>query len=923
MLGCVLFSGLIASSLGNYLQSRNIAERKAIEVEQGQLTELRHQIEDSLQTHHQNLLALHDVPPIQAILRAADNDGIDPLSNDTMQEWRGRLAVIFTAFLDSHPAYLQLRLIGADGNEQVRVQSSTGEAYDTPIEELQNKSDSLFVTETLKLGSNSIYHSDVSLNREYETIQLPYQPVFRLATPIYKDNGTETAAALLVVDISTEQLFNRVRTDDSFTQRSVVDERGNYIVHANTAIKYGFDLPIDKNFKLDQPRLAQLGQNQGQYMATDKDPKQLHGFEKIYFSPLDKNRFWMLAMSVPEEVVFADIHNALDTMLFVNLAIGVISLLLVVMFTTKRILQPVIDLANGAKKLQAGDLSVRVNAESARDEFYTLFSAINSFAENQQRAIAERDSQSNRLSAVIDNVVEGIITINENGILESFNPAAEIIFGYSESEVLGKSVDMLISGDYPKEHGIDFSPYSIISNEKEIGVKDGRILKGRHKNATIFSMNFDVSEFWIADKRMVIGVVRDITEQEKSEKSLIMAREEAEAANLAKTEFLSSMSHELRTPLNAILGFAQLLEMNNKKDLSTKNIKFVKEIILAGNHLLGLVGQVLNLSSIEEGQLDLDIQSIAIGEVMNECISQLNAGLPAMKGIELINNIGNKNVRVMADGLSIKQIIVNLISNAAKYNRENGSVSVNYSSVPGNRTRISISDTGYGISQGDITKLFEPFERLSHKHGTIEGSGIGLSVVKKLVEAMHGKCGVDSIEGVGSVFWFELPKAVGSEDSASGTSTESVAEAHAVLPARTKPLILYIEDNPANTRLVEEALSCQKNYKLISVPTAEKGLEIAQKEIPDLILMDIQLPGLNGDVALQIIKSTDTTCQIPVIAISAGQQTNLESHFDEYLNKPVNIEHLLQIVEKYLSNFHSTSPETLVRVLTSQLPKSR
>lgn len=272
----------------------------------------------------------------------------------------------------------------------------------------------------------------------------------------------------------------------------------------------------------------------------------------------------------------------------------------------------------------------------------------------------------------------------------------------------------------------------------------------------------DIGNMIFNDKHEPIGMYGlqiDITGRKNTEVTLLNSIQEAQRANQAKTDFLASMSHELRTPLNSILGFAQLFEGDENSQLTEEQDGYIREIITAGNHLLELINQVLDLSSIEAGHLNIHIEPLIFKNTLTSCISQINAGLATSKNIQLIDKTNDSSSIVLSDPLRLKQVIINLLNNAVKYNKEGGSVTIESKTVAGNKLQISVIDTGKGISQEDITKLFDPFERLSFKHGGIEGSGIGLTVAKQLVEAMQGTIGVESTLGKGSTFWIELPLA--------------------------------------------------------------------------------------------------------------------------------------------------------------------
>lgn len=390
--------------------------------------------------------------------------------------------------------------------------------------------------------------------------------------------------------------------------------------------------------------------------------------------------------------------------------------------------------------------------------------------------------------------------------------------------------------------------------------------------------------------------------QNRQKQILMEAKQAAEKANRAKSEFLSRMSHELRTPLNAILGFGQLLDLGMNATNDTEK-QYVKHIMNSGQHLLALINEVLDLARIDAGKFELKPEQVSVPEVLDECLV-LAQPLAKTHGIAIsINHPNDSRLFVWADHKCLKQIILNLVSNAIKYNRKDGRVTVSYRKTADEKIRLSITDTGIGIPQDKWGQLFQPFNRIGAENSRIEGTGIGLAITKSLVESMNGKIGFESTTGAGSEFWFELPLALDNIDSSAPLEekpTNRITDMETV-----KAKILCIEDNLFNQELMKEIMSMFPDIELLMETTAEQGLAIAEKELPQLILMDINLPGMSGIDALRIIRRHHTLAKTPVVALSAASmvediEKGMVAGFDAYLTKPFDIQDFKQTIEKIL-----------------------
>lgn len=378
-------------------------------------------------------------------------------------------------------------------------------------------------------------------------------------------------------------------------------------------------------------------------------------------------------------------------------------------------------------------------------------------------------------------------------------------------------------------------------------------------------------------------------------RALEAARDEAERANRGKSEFLSRMSHELRTPMNAILGFAQLLEANEQ---SAKQLRWLSEIRHAGDHLLELIDELLDLARIEVGKLAVRLKPVDLDAVIHEAASMCRV---AAEGRHLTLSIEppTGDLAVLADGTRLRQILVNILSNAVKYNREGGRIDIRSGrSIDGRRARVTISDTGEGIAREKLTRLFMPFERLGHEDSDIQGSGIGLALSKRLAELMHCELGAESVEGQGSSFWIDLPLAAERVGAALPEPVATPSTAHPALR------VLYIEDNPINLTLMEAVFEDRADLELLTAQDGPSGVAMASAELPDVILLDIQLPHMNGFEVLQALRRDAGLRDTPVIAVTASAMAHdidrgKAAGFAAYVTKPFRFDELLALVEKF------------------------
>ncbi|HWV15725.1 MAG TPA: PAS domain-containing protein [Cellvibrio sp.] len=398
------------------------------------------------------------------------------------------------------------------------------------------------------------------------------------------------------------------------------------------------------------------------------------------------------------------------------------------------------------------------------------------------------------------------------------------------------------------------------------------------------------------------GSNMDMTRIKRAEERVIQAKEAAENANQAKSAFLSSMSHELRTPLNAILGYAQLFEYD--LNLTQIQMNHVREIRKAGDHLLQLINDVLDLAQIESGKMTISLEPVLVSRIIEEAFTLVQPQADA-KNIHLFSTAGALNkFYVIADNIRFKQALINLLCNAIKYNTVGGEVEVSLQLQENKKLRINVRDNGFGIPAHRQAEVFQPFNRLNEEFSSIEGSGVGLVITKQLVEMMNGQLNFKSAEGVGTEFWIDFPLAT-ELNQAQQPATRPTEYNLAQLSFSSYKKVLYIEDNPTNIRLLEHFFAQHDNIHFDVAEEPFLGIYKARSTQPDLIILDINLPGMDGFDVLEVLKQNRSTRHIPIIGLSANAmpydvERGIKAGFDKYLTKPVDINRLIQTLNEFL-----------------------
>jgi PAS domain S-box-containing protein len=524
--------------------------------------------------------------------------------------------------------------------------------------------------------------------------------------------------------------------------------------------------------------------------------------------------------------------------------------------------------------------------------------------------IDERKLTQDRLrvsDSALNAISQGVLIITPQRIMVSANPAFLAMTGYVAAELIGLECTVL-NGPKTELSTIQNVFDSMAQKQAFAGEvfnyrKDGSGFWNAFSVSPIYDVQGNLSHF--------ISVNTDVSARKRLDQALQLKNLElqsatsvAEKANQAKSEFLSSMSHDLRSPLNAIVGFAQLLESGSPPPTPVQQ-RNIDRILAGGWYLLKLIDEILDLALIESGKLALALHPLPLADVLREC-QHLTESHAQQQGVRLQFADQGRPLWVVADAMRLKQVMVNLLSNAIKYNRPGGSVTVSVQASAGGRLRISVTDTGEGLSADKLAQLFVSFNRLGRETTATEGTGIGLVVTKKLTELMGGTIGVKSSFGVGSEFWVEFKAAHAPADTRHPAHLRLQGLPLPGEPTQPRCTVVYVEDNPANVDLVEQILARRSHIDLYTAADALQGIAMARQHLPRVILMDLHLPGMSGMEALRILRQDAATMHIPVIAVSANAMpldivNGLSAGFFRYLTKPFQIDHFLEVLDLALA----------------------
>lgn len=906
---------LISSGLVSWVFYYKTTEVLVLEALEDISTNIRHageRLNSHITTQREDILFLSSAPAIQGILRAQKTANHESQGDSSYKEWTSKLELIFKTMLHSKNSYLKIRFIDVNGQELVVVGREDDKIIGYHGNQLQNKSKRNYVQETIKLSKGSVYLSEINLNREFGKVSLPHQQVIRTASPVY-DKQNDKVAGLVLVTAEIGHELQSIQSDvyNSTNNIYITNDHGGYLLHPNRDKSYGFDLGKRYRIQEDFPYLAPL------FLPGNKDsvsilrPKDVGGenvinFGKIYFDSSKPDRFIAVGMTESYNAIVSRQSSVLNDVLVIVILVTILSVFFAIIFSyhisipIKNITQVIDDHIH--QRTSSAILPVKQN-----DEIGLLARSFNLLLEEVDEAKANLEESNRTLEfrviertaaleisearqrSIVENIVDGLITINQYGKVKSFNPAAVKIFGYQVDEVIGNNVKMLMPEPFHSEHDGYLKNYAQSAEKKIIGI--GREVEGRRKDGSIFPLELAVSEILVNNKKIYTGIVRDITERKQMDKM--------------KNEFISTVSHELRTPLTSIRGSLGLLSSGTVGELPESAKEMLKIASNNTERLLLLINDILDIQKIESGKMSFKFESVDLSEFINEAIVA-HTEYGKQHGVTFV--LGNKleNVRIFADKDRLMQVMGNLLSNAAKFSHEGDHVDISVAVHNSDRLRISITDYGSGIPDEFQPKLFERFTQSDSSDTRAKGgTGLGLSISKVIIEKHGGLIGFISKEGIGSTFYIELPELVG-EVSSSDSMIFS-------LPEDRSSCVLIVEDDSDVAALIRRMLA-EAGYNSDIAYDARQARQLLaeRKDYYRLITLDILLPDEDGISLLSSLRKNPETTNIPVVVLSVkANEVKRELQggaldVADWLSKPIDNQRLIDVVTRVVKTNKQT-----------------
>ncbi|WP_345867310.1 CHASE domain-containing protein [Shewanella algae] len=855
-----------------------------------QLISTNHNIYRSLdavaEQYKRDILFLANTPPVQAMLELQSKGGFNmrEYSDEQMLE---RIEEIFKAYMLTSQEVYQVRFLTEQSHwrEQVKVQREGSELISFDDESLQNKSSEPYISQTLAVGKNHVYMSDVNLNREYGVIEVPHKPMWRFSTPVYFNDGS--LLGLIIINLNARTILdNLVLTNNSAIHTYITNSNGEYIVHPDVSKAFAFErgrsFQWNSEFSLETPSLLAIS-NAKEYEGASGDIWAV------------ESQFQLDSSSTPRYLKIYSASSKLPFLISLSWQMFMVLLSILVIATVSICLQ-----------------------------YWLWLSALVAHRENwNQQLQYQQTKELSRFKTLLESSPEATLIVEQSGIIKMVNAEAEKVFGLLRERLEHHSVNKLIPPELRQSYGAYLAAYMRRPRHRQMAAS--RKLLALKGSGETFPVEISLSAVSMDDELLVSVSLRDITERLKAEQKLTVALRDAENATRAKSAFLANTSHEIRTPLNAIIGLSHLL---SNETLTNSQRLLVDKISLSGKSLLGIVNDVLDLSKIEANEMSLELLPVELRDFVDE-VSSVFAIQAEQKGINFALTLSPELPDwVEADAVRLKQVLVNLLGNALKFT-DIGKIELNVEPVsssnvdgkPKTTVRFSVSDTGIGISQSNLSRLFRPFSQAdASTTRRFGGTGLGLSIVSQLVALMGGKIAVNSVEGKGSVFWVDIPFSVTSANEV------EVAELH---NQQMLYLIIAEDDVEDAKHIMSLTRSLGWRAELVGDGQALVELFISRQEqglrLPDALIVDWKMPHLDGIAALEILAQQFDEEQLPaVLMVSAFERaeiTHLDTQhlIDTFLQKPVCASTLFNAVNDTVCRLTGNIERVLNATTTEQI----
>lgn len=884
---------------------------------------------------------LTEIPQLQAVVRMQERaDSVDRSIDD---EQKRELESLFGRLLQLRPEYIQVKYIGlnADAWGIVKVDKYGRKIPESGRAALQKKIGEDYYNRISRYKRGQVYLSEIFLHRERGEITVPYTPILRAVAPVYSG---EILLGAIEIDMDVTDLFDRyIAAAPENGEHYFMNGSGDYLVHPDSSRVFGFE--FDKRFRVQSefPGVSEVLKKTGikwrdnSRTITLEDDGDVLRMTQIFYDENDPSKFFVLLVKVPTAHAMAKVPFFKDSS--VQLGLLLLTLGMTVVYLVSRLIsKPLTQMALVVRNYSRGDYSALVPA-GHRGEIGLLATTLRDLGREIEKKTREFQRNEAKLKSIVDNAVDGIITINSEGLIQTYNNACQTIFGYRRDEVIGRNVSLLMTAEHADRHHLYIDNYLRTGEARLLGRNIE--LEARKKGGGIVPVYLSVNEVVLDNERVFVAMIRDISSEKQAKEELIryrdhleelideqlvdinLAKEAAEKANVAKSAFLANMSHELRTPLNSLLILSETLMQNNEGNLTEQQREAVTVIHSSGNDLLLLINDILDLAKIESGKFLIIRDDFTLLSLV-EGIEKKFEYVAKKEGLDFSVEIDEEvPLEINSDRQRVEQILRNFISNAMKFThkgRVKVRVSLEKETVSGaDFVVFSVTDTGIGIPEEKLGLIFNAFEQVdgttSREYG---GTGLGLSISQQMANTLGGAIEVESIVGKGSVFKLRIPLGYpyemeepdGNTDVRGGPDWNSVVgssgEKSAIEEFRDDrdaifkgdEVILVIEDDIHFARILY-ASAHHKGLKCIISYTGNEGVDMAIRYRPSAIILDIGLPDVNGLEVFNRVQRDKRTRDIPVYFISIyDDNEDLVTHGAiGYLTKPITQDQLSNAID--------------------------